>query len=64
MLMVIFNISLVTCCSRDDEYSGGGGKGGRGKGGKGGGGKGGSCFGDTTMVWTKNETELDQYAKK
>ena len=66
-LMVIFNISLVTCCSRDDEYSGGGGKGGRGKGGKGGkggGGKGGSCFGETTMVWTKNETELDQYARK
>ena len=44
---------------RSRSYGGGRGRGG----GRGGGGRGG-CFDDTTIVWTKNETQLDEYAKQ
>ena len=78
IVILVFNIFLVNSCSRnDDEHRGGRGRSkGKGKGGNHEmdemwwyqqnvrGGRSGSCFDDTTLVLTKNETDLDQFARK
>ena len=73
--VIVVNEDVVTACSRkcrdENGCHGGGGGGGYGHrsysrggrcGGRGGGGGRGGCFDDTSLVWTKNETQPDKKA--